>query len=146
MHVKDTTTCVILRNKQALILKTSFILTLVCIVEYAYTMKVTEKCDVYSFGVVLMELVTGKRPNDASFDENKDIVKWVTEVALCGEGGWKDSDQLIDPKMNCSSHDYEEIGMVLNVALQCTSAFPLNRPSMRRVVELLKGQSSTPSK
>ncbi|CAI9276660.1 unnamed protein product [Lactuca saligna] len=114
--------------------------------EYAYTMKVTEKCDVYSFGVVLMELVTGRRPNDASFDENKDIVKWVTEVALCGEGGWKDLDQLIDPKMNCSSHDYEEIGMVLNVALQCTSAFPINRPSMRRVVELLKGQSSTPSK
>ncbi|KAL4568821.1 hypothetical protein LXL04_024437 [Taraxacum kok-saghyz] len=114
--------------------------------EYAYTMKVTEKSDVYSFGVVLMELVTGKRPSDTSFDENKDIVKWVTEAALSGEGGWRDLCQLIDPKMNCSSCDYEEIEKVLNVALQCTSAFPINRPSMRKVVELLKDHSTTPTK
>ncbi|KAM0057782.1 putative protein kinase RLK-Pelle-LRR-XI-1 family [Helianthus debilis subsp. tardiflorus] len=119
--------------------------------EYAYTMKVTEKSDVYSFGVVLMELVTGKRPNDASFDEHEDLVKWVTEAALSssenqGDGGWVDLDQLIDPKLNPSGQDYEEIENVLNVALQCTSAFPINRPSMRRVVELLKDQSRTPTK
>jgi len=30
--------------------------------EYAFTMKVTEKCDVYSFGVVLLELLTGQSP------------------------------------------------------------------------------------
>ncbi|KAK1439052.1 hypothetical protein QVD17_04867 [Tagetes erecta] len=119
--------------------------------EYAYTMKVTEKSDVYSFGVVLMELVTGKRPNDPSFDEHTDIVKWVTEAALSsaenpGDGGWTDLDQLIDPKMNPSIEDYEEIERVLNVALQCTSAFPINRPSMRRVVELLKDHTRTSSK
>ncbi|KAI3712985.1 hypothetical protein L1987_71555 [Smallanthus sonchifolius] len=119
--------------------------------EYAYTMKVTEKSDVYSFGVVLMELVTGKGPNDPSFDEHKDIVKWVTEAALSsagspGDGGWVDLDQFIDPRMNPLSQDYEEIERVLNVALQCTSSLPLNRPSMRRVVELLKDHSRTSSK
>ncbi|XP_071692519.1 uncharacterized protein [Rutidosis leptorrhynchoides] len=119
--------------------------------EYAYTMKVTEKSDVYSFGVVLMELVTGKRPNDSSFGENKDIVKWVTEVALSvpekpDEVGWANLDQLIDPKMNSLTCDYEEIEKVLNVALQCTSAFPINRPYMRKVVELLKDQSWITSK
>uniref|UniRef100_A0A5B6Z2D6 non-specific serine/threonine protein kinase n=1 Tax=Davidia involucrata TaxID=16924 RepID=A0A5B6Z2D6_DAVIN len=116
--------------------------------EYGYTLKVTEKSDVYSFGVVLLELVTGKRPNDDSFGENKDIVKWVTEAALStpeegsstvGSSCWGDLDQLIDPRMmNPSKSDYEEIGKVLNVALLCVSAFPMNRPSMRRVVELLK--------
>ncbi|MFS7938018.1 putative protein kinase RLK-Pelle-LRR-XI-1 family [Helianthus anomalus] len=28
--------------------------------EYAYTMKVTEKCDIYSYGVVLLELCNRK--------------------------------------------------------------------------------------
>lgn len=117
--------------------------------EYAYTLKVTEKSDVYSFGVVLLELISGKRPNDSSFGENKDIVKWITEAALSsteqGSGtlvsGWADLDQLIDPRMNASASDYEEIERVLNVALLCISAFPINRPSMRKVVELLKDRS-----
>ncbi|KAG5070011.1 hypothetical protein JHK85_002388 [Glycine max] len=116
--------------------------------EYAYTMKVTEKSDVYSFGVVLMELITGKRPNDSSFGENKDIVKWITETVLSPSpergsgdiGGGKDyiMSQIVDPRLNPATCDYEEIEKVLNVALLCTSAFPINRPSMRRVVELLK--------
>ncbi|KAL8266181.1 hypothetical protein R6Q59_003525 [Mikania micrantha] len=119
--------------------------------EYAYTMKVTEKSDVYSFGVVLLELVTGKRPNDSSFDEHKDIVKWVTEAALSPpespeDGSWADLAQLIDPKMNPTNQDYEEIERVLNVALQCTSTLPINRPSMRRVVELLQDHSRTSSR
>lgn len=125
--------------------------------EYAYTLKVTEKSDVYSFGVVLLELITGKRPNDLSFGENKDIVKWVTEAALSSpfssdgdgehdEGCGVDLGQIVDPRMNPSTSDFEEIGKVLSVALLCTSAFPINRPSMRRVVELLKDQKPSGQK
>ncbi|KAL2348276.1 hypothetical protein Fmac_002276 [Flemingia macrophylla] len=116
--------------------------------EYGYTMKVTEKSDVYSFGVVLMELITGKRPNDSSFGENKDMVKWVTEIVLSpssergsgNTGGSKDyiMSQIVDPRLNPATYDYQEVVKVLNVALLCTSTFPINRPSMRRVVELLK--------
>lgn len=105
-----------------------------------------EKSDVYSFGVVLLELITGKRPNDDSFGENKDIVKWVTVVANSSPQersgvatnpciDWR---QLIDQRLNPSTSDYKEIEKVLNVALLCTSALPISRPSMRRVVELLK--------
>jgi serine/threonine protein kinase len=107
---------------------------------------VTEKSDVYSFGVVLLELIIGKRPNDDSFGDNKDIVKWVSEIALSspaegsdnGIGCCGDLDRLIDPRMDRSSCDYDEIEKVLDVALLCTSAFPISRPSMRKVVELLK--------
>jgi len=111
-------------------------------------MKVTEKSVVYSFGVVLMELITGKRPNDCSFGENKDIVKWITEIVLSaspergsrnmGGGKYYTMTKIVDPRLNPTSCDYEEVKKVLNVALLCTSAFPINRPSMRKVVELLK--------
>ncbi|XP_065874926.1 LRR receptor-like serine/threonine-protein kinase HSL2 [Euphorbia lathyris] len=116
--------------------------------EYAYTLRVTEKSDVYSYGVVLMELITGKRPNDSSFGENKDIVQWVRESSLSLSSPDDDQndtasasrglEKIIDPRMNQSTLNYAEIDKVLNVALLCTSAFPINRPSMRRVVELLK--------
>lgn len=127
--------------------------------EYAYTLKVNEKSDVYSFGVVLLELIIGKRPNDSFFGDNKDIVNWVTESILSpqhqedqesiGNGiniggveasGWRDLDKLVDKRLDQTTCDYEEIEKVLNVALMCTSKLPINRPSMRRVVELLKDQ------
>ncbi|CAI9110526.1 OLC1v1010572C1 [Oldenlandia corymbosa var. corymbosa] len=124
--------------------------------EYGYTMKITEKSDVYSFGVVLLELITGKRPVDPYFGESKDIVKWVTEVAssIPEQGGANESvgicdeflDQIIDPRMKPSTSEMQEIKVVLNVALQCVSSLPLSRPSMRRVVELLKDKSRTRSK
>ncbi|PIA46525.1 hypothetical protein AQUCO_01500222v1, partial [Aquilegia coerulea] len=111
--------------------------------EYAYTLKVTEKSDVYSFGVVLMELVTGKRPIDPSFGDSKDIVKWVTDAAVSfqhreNEGQSSNLTHLMDPRLNSSSCDYKEMEKVLNVALLCTSVLPLSRPSMKKVVELLK--------
>ncbi|EOA12844.1 hypothetical protein CARUB_v10025811mg [Capsella rubella] len=125
--------------------------------EYGYTSKVNEKSDVYSFGVVLLELITGKRPNDSSFGENKDIVKFAMEAALCycfsspedgamnqdsPPGNYRDLRKLVDPKMKLSTREYEEIEKVLDVALLCTSSFPINRPTMRKVVELLKEKKS----
>ncbi|XP_058069579.1 LRR receptor-like serine/threonine-protein kinase HSL2 [Magnolia sinica] len=108
--------------------------------EYAYTLKVNEKSDVYSFGVVLLELVTGKRPIDPSFGECKDIVRWVNDVIAVQEQGAEEADfrQLLDPRLAPSSYSYEEVLSFLNVALLCTAAFPMNRPSMRKVVELLQ--------
>ncbi|XP_075514813.1 LRR receptor-like serine/threonine-protein kinase HSL2 [Primulina tabacum] len=121
--------------------------------EYAYTMKVTEKSDVYSFGVVLLELITGKKPNDDSFGENKNIVRWVMEVAFASsERGSENAtgtmdktcfDQLVDPRMDSSTIEYEEVEKILNVALSCTAELPASRPSMRRVVELIKDHSPT---
>ncbi|XP_051117573.1 LRR receptor-like serine/threonine-protein kinase HSL2 [Andrographis paniculata] len=117
--------------------------------EYGYTMKVTEKSDVYSYGVVLLELITGKIPNDPSFGENKDIVKWVTEIALSwpehGGAGSVDNarlEQVLDPRLDRCTVEYGEVEKLLNVALSCTTDLPTSRPSMRRVVELLKDLSS----
>ncbi|KAL1564706.1 Receptor-like protein kinase 7 [Salvia divinorum] len=100
--------------------------------EYAYTNKVNEKSDVYSFGVVLMELVTGKRPIETEFGENKDIVDWV-----CGKLKTKESVlSLVDssiPQMY-----KENVIKVLKVAILCTARLPTLRPTMRSVVQMLE--------
>lgn len=101
------------------------------VAEYGYMAKVTEKSDVYSFGVVLLELVSGRRPND----ENKNVVRWANEVASSSSSNW---DEILDSRMDASRVDYEQVERVLNVGLLCTAELPINRPSMRKVVELLK--------
>ncbi|XP_057466282.1 receptor-like protein kinase 7 [Actinidia eriantha] len=100
--------------------------------EYAYTCKVNEKSDVYSFGVVLMELVTGKRPVDAEFGENKDIVQWV-----CTEMRSRASLlHLVDAAI--SDPLKEDAARVLRIAIHCTMRNPSVRPSMRMVVQMLE--------
>ncbi|MCD7468642.1 Serine/threonine-protein kinase hsl1 [Datura stramonium] len=98
--------------------------------EYAYTLRVNEKSDIYSFGVVILELVTGKPPVGLEYGE-KDLVRWV--CATLDQNG---IDHVIDPKLDSSFK--EEICKVLNIGLLCTSALPINRPSMRNVIKMLQ--------
>lgn len=106
--------------------------------EYAYTCKVTEKSDVYSFGVVLMELVTGKRPNESEFGENKDIVSWVCTKMRNKE----DMVELVDPTI--ARHLKEDAMKVLRIATLCTVNIPTSRPSMRMVVQMLQEAEPCP--
>ncbi|KAK6116060.1 hypothetical protein DH2020_008329 [Rehmannia glutinosa] len=100
--------------------------------EYGYTNKVNEKSDLYSFGVVLMELVTGKRPIEPEFGENKDIVEWV-----CGKLKTKESVvSIVDLAI---AEIYRESAIkVLKVAILCTARLPTLRPTMRNVVQMLE--------
>ncbi|KAE8719178.1 Receptor-like protein kinase HAIKU2 [Hibiscus syriacus] len=100
--------------------------------EYAYTSNINEKSDVYSFGVVLMELVTGKRPVEPEFEENKDIVHWIytklrTKETLA---------EVVDS--NISTASKEDAIKVLRIAVHCTARIPTHRPSMRKVVQMLE--------
>ncbi|XP_038970452.1 receptor-like protein kinase 7 [Phoenix dactylifera] len=100
--------------------------------EYAYTWKVNEKSDVYSFGVVLMELVTGRRPIEPEFGENKDIVCWVSRRMNSGESAVELVDRTIP------DWEREDAVKVLRVAVLCTARLPAMRPSMRTVVQMLE--------
>lgn len=43
--------------------------------------RATEKTDVYSFGVLVLEVLSGKRPTDASFiEKGLNVVGWVCLV------------------------------------------------------------------
>ena len=83
----------------------------------------------YNFGVVLPKLVTGKKPNDVEFGDYSDIVRWVRNQIHI------DINNVLDAQVANSYK--EEMMLVLRVALLCTSTPPINRPSMREVVEML---------
>jgi len=108
--------------------------------EYAYCSKASTKCDVYSFGVVLMEIITGKKPNEPEFGENKDIIHWVS-TKMAAEGG---AAEVLDNRLS-STPFKEEILQALRIALRCTRSTPALRPSMNEVVQLLIGGDSCKS-
>lgn len=100
--------------------------------EYGYTYKVNEKSDVYSFGVVLMELVTGKRPIEPEFGDNKDIVSWVSSNLKNKESVFSMVDSTIAEPLK------DEAIKVLKIAILCTARLPELRPAMRSVVQMLE--------
>ena len=61
--------------------------------EYAYTMKVTEKCDIYSFGVVLLELVTGRSPVQP-LEQGGDLVTCVRRAIQASESPLDEDDGI----------------------------------------------------
>ncbi|KAK8678039.1 hypothetical protein V6N13_143556 [Hibiscus sabdariffa] len=99
--------------------------------EYAYSSKASTKSDVYSFGVVLMELITGKKPVEAEFGENKNIVYWVSKKLDTKEGVM----DVLDKRLSGSFKD--EMIRVLRIAMRCTYKNPSQRPPMNEVVQLL---------
>ncbi|KAG7980997.1 hypothetical protein I3843_05G210300 [Carya illinoinensis] len=94
---------------------------------------ISYKVDVYSFGMLLMELV-GKRKNLNAFVEHSSQIYFPTWVY----------DQFNDGKdieIECAAEEDKEIvRKMIIVALWCIQTNPSNRPSMKKVVEMLEGE------
>ncbi|GLJ43839.1 hypothetical protein SUGI_0912750 [Cryptomeria japonica] len=102
--------------------------------EYADRLKVNEKSDVYSFGVVMLELVSGmKATGEAEYGEGVDIVDWIHNRILMGGGEIAVMDERT-VEDNC----IEQMIRVLHLGLVCTNRFPNQRPSMKKVLEVLR--------
>ncbi|KAL5724659.1 LRR receptor-like serine/threonine-protein kinase FEI 1 [Ranunculus cassubicifolius] len=106
--------------------------------EYMQSGRATEKTDVYSFGVLILEVLSGKRPTDASFiEKGLNIVGWLNFL-----GVEKREREIVDPA--CEGVQEESLDALLSVAIQCVSSSPEERPSMHRVVQVLESEVLTP--
>ncbi|CAH9084388.1 unnamed protein product [Cuscuta epithymum] len=96
--------------------------------------KVTLKSDVYSFGVLVLELLTGKSPNQASLGEDGvDLPRWVQSVV---REEW--TAEVFDVELMRHHNVEEEMVQLLQIAMSCVETVPNSRPTMRDVVELIE--------
>ncbi|KAL0330968.1 UNVERIFIED_CONTAM: LRR receptor-like serine/threonine-protein kinase FEI 1 [Sesamum angustifolium] len=106
--------------------------------EYMQSGRATEKTDVYSFGVLVLEIVSGKRPTDASFiEKGLNIVGWLNY--LVSESRQR---EIVDA--HCEGVQTESLDALLSIAIQCVSSSPEDRPTMHRVVQILESEVMTP--
>ncbi|KAL5572732.1 hypothetical protein UlMin_022329 [Ulmus minor] len=102
--------------------------------EVVETRKVTFKSDVYSFGVLLLELLTGKAPNQASLgEEGIDLPRWVQSVV---REEW--TAEVFDVELMRYHNIEEEMVQLLQIAMSCVSTVPDQRPGMQEVVRLIE--------
>ncbi|XP_028793651.1 LRR receptor-like serine/threonine-protein kinase FEI 1 [Neltuma alba] len=106
--------------------------------EYMLSGRATEKTDVYSFGVLVLEVLSGKRPTDASFiEKGLNIVGWLNH--LITENRARD---IVDQQ--CEGVQLESLDALLSVAILCVCSSPEDRPTMHRVVQLIESEVMTP--
>lgn len=102
--------------------------------EVLETRKVTFKSDVYSFGVLLLELLTGKAPNQASLgEEGIDLPRWVQSVV---REEW--TAEVFDAELLRFHNIEEEMVQLLQIAMACVATVPDQRPGMPDVVKMIE--------
>ncbi|XP_020244419.1 receptor kinase-like protein Xa21 [Asparagus officinalis] len=101
--------------------------------EYGTANKVTIKGDVYSYGILLLEMFTGKRPIDDTFQNGMNIRRYV-EMAI-PEKVLDIMDSRIADKNN--ARVLEWVAFILKIGLSCSNEFPSRRPEMNNIIHSL---------
>ncbi|MQM02990.1 hypothetical protein Taro_035765 [Colocasia esculenta] len=99
--------------------------------EYALLGQLTKKADVYSFGVLVLEIVSGSSSSKSAWGTDLNVLlEWVW--ILLDKGRLLD---IVDPEMQ--KYPDKDVLRFIKVALLCTQAAAQQRPSMKKVVDLL---------
>ncbi|KAL1563009.1 putative L-type lectin-domain containing receptor kinase S.7 [Salvia divinorum] len=105
--------------------------------EYLQYGKATEKTDVYSYGVVILELACGRRPIEREEEGQRmvNLVDWVWKLYKEGRIA-----AAADGRMN-GEFEEAEVRKLLLVGLSCANPDGGERPTMRRVLQILNNEA-----
>ncbi|XVF79214.1 hypothetical protein PTKIN_Ptkin14bG0202600 [Pterospermum kingtungense] len=95
---------------------------------------VSYKSDVYSFGMLLLEMVGGRKNIDVTVANVSQVYfpEWVYNRLDKGE----------ELGISIENEEHDKIAKKLTiVGLCCIQWYPVDRPSMRAVVEMLEGEA-----
>ncbi|KAH7855785.1 hypothetical protein Vadar_028841 [Vaccinium darrowii] len=98
--------------------------------------KVSYKSDIYSFGMLLLEMVSGKKNLDAMVNSNNQIYfpEWIYNRLDRGEElGFHIQDE----------GDAKIAKKLAIVGLWCVQWYPVDRPSMHVVIQMLEGDGDS---
>ncbi|GFQ04348.1 protein kinase 2b chloroplastic, partial [Phtheirospermum japonicum] len=97
--------------------------------EYVATGFLSTKCNVYGFGVVVLELLSGRRAIDRNRVGNE---QYLTDWAKPYLRNKRQVSRVMDPRLE-GQYSSEKVYAVANIALQCLSPDPKQRPLMDEV-------------
>ncbi|CAI5512948.1 unnamed protein product [Closterium sp. Naga37s-1] len=108
--------------------------------ELAWVAEATPRVDVYAFGVLLLEVISGRRPLDATRPPNEQsLVHWakarLTQRSLV--------ERMVDPLI-ARAISTPALYQVAVLASQCIHSDPDTRPTMLQAVEVLSRVQSLP--
>lgn len=102
--------------------------------EYVVRGKLTEKADVYSFGVLVIEVICGKRNNNAVSQNSFSVLQKAWKLYGTGKLG-----EAVEASLQ-GNFIIEEASRLLQIGLLCVQASAELRPSMSVVVKMLNNQ------
>jgi kinase len=102
------------------------------VAEYVNRAKVSDKVDVYSFGVVLLELATGRGPQDGGAESGSCLAKWAANRY---QDGVPCSD-LVDGEIQDPAY-LDDMVTMFELGVVCTGEDPSSRPPMSEVLHRL---------
>lgn len=92
--------------------------------------RLSQKSDAYSFGVLVMEILTGRLPDNDGKEGLERLVRRVFREE-------RPLSEIIDPALLHEAHAKKQVVAAFHISLNCTEQDPELRPKMRTVSDNL---------